>query len=105
MTPAKIKDGLESIKDYNANGMMAPVTVTAQDHGGGGKTRIEMWDGSKWVPQTELISAAFKDEVWGVVKALGRVRQVRKPEIDRARQLHPAIKPRTGGAGFPGTTD
>jgi branched-chain amino acid transport system substrate-binding protein len=27
-----------------------------------------MWDGSKWVPQTDWI-AAFKDEVWGVVKA------------------------------------
>ncbi len=68
LTPQKIKDGLESIKDYDANGFMAPVTVTAQDHGGGGKTRIEMWDGQKWVPQTDW-SAAFKDEVWSVVKA------------------------------------
>lgn len=68
LTPEKIKDGLESIKDYDANGMMAPVTVTAQDHGGGGKTRIEMWDGAKWVPQTDWISA-YKDEVWSVVKA------------------------------------
>ena len=68
LTPEKIKNGLESMKDYNANGMMAPVTVTAQDHGGGGKTRIEMWDGGKWVPQTDWI-AAFKDDVWSVVKA------------------------------------
>ena len=68
LTPQKIKDGLESIKDYDANGMMAPVTVTAQDHGGGGKTRIEMWDGSKWAPQTDWISA-YKDDVWSVVKA------------------------------------
>ena len=67
LTPQKIKEGLESIKDYDANGFMAPVTVTAQDHGGGGKTRIEMWDGEKWVPQTDW-SAAFKDEVWSVVK-------------------------------------
>jgi len=37
---------LESIKDDDANGFMAPVTVTAQDHGGGGtKTRIECGDG------------------------------------------------------------
>jgi branched-chain amino acid transport system substrate-binding protein len=68
LTPEKIKNGLESIKDYNANDMIAPVTVTAQDHGGGGKTRIEMWDGSKWVPQTDWI-AAYKDDVWSVVKA------------------------------------
>jgi len=27
LTPEKIKDGLESIKDYDANGMIAPVTV------------------------------------------------------------------------------
>ena len=68
LTPQKIKDGLESLKDYDANGMMAPVTVTAQDHGGGGKTRIEMWDGSKWVPQTDW-TAAYTDDVWSVVKA------------------------------------
>jgi branched-chain amino acid transport system substrate-binding protein len=67
LTPQKIKDGLESIKDYDANGFMAPVTVTAEDHGGGGKTRIEMWDGEKWVPQTDW-GAAFKEEVWNVVK-------------------------------------
>jgi branched-chain amino acid transport system substrate-binding protein len=30
--------------------------VTAKDHGGGGKTRIDMWDGSKWVPQTDWFS-------------------------------------------------
>jgi branched-chain amino acid transport system substrate-binding protein len=27
-----------------------------------------MWDGGKWVPQTDW-GAAFKDEVWSVVKA------------------------------------
>ena len=67
LTPQKIKDGLESLKDYDVNGLMAPVTVTAHDHGGGGKTRIEMWDGAKWVPQTDWI-AGYSDEVWKVVK-------------------------------------
>jgi branched-chain amino acid transport system substrate-binding protein len=43
------------------------VTVTAQDHGGGGKTRIEMWDGAKWVPQSDWISA-YNDVVMEVVK-------------------------------------
>lgn len=61
-------EGVRDMKDYGVNGLMAPVTLTAQDHGGGGKTRIEMWDGSKWVPQTEWI-AAFKDDVWSVVEA------------------------------------
>ncbi len=34
---------------------------------GGGKTRIEMWDGTKWVPQTDWFSA-YDDVVWEVVK-------------------------------------
>ena len=74
MTPEKIKSGLESIKDYNANDMMAPVTVTAKDHGGGGKTRIEMWDGAKWVPQTDWI-AAYTDVCGGGEGPIGRLRQ------------------------------
>ena len=67
LTPEKLKAGLESIKDFSANGLMAPMTVTAADHGGGGKTRIEMWDGAKWVPETDWI-AGFSEEVWKVVK-------------------------------------
>jgi len=67
LTPEKLKAGLESMKDFSANGLMAPLTVTAADHGGGGKTRIEMWDGAKWVPETDWI-AGFPEEVWKVVK-------------------------------------
>ena len=67
LTPAKIKAGLESLKNYDSNGLIAPVTVTAKDHGGGGKTRIDMWDGTKWVPQSDWI-AAYTDEVDKVVK-------------------------------------
>jgi len=67
LTPAKIKAGLESLKDFDANGLIAPVTVTAKDHGGGGKTRIDMWDGNKWVPQSDWI-AAYVDVVDAIVK-------------------------------------
>jgi branched-chain amino acid transport system substrate-binding protein len=67
LTPEKIKAGLESMKDFSANGLMAPMTVTAADHGGGGKTRIEIWDGAKWVPETDWI-AGFSEEVWTIVK-------------------------------------
>ena len=34
---------------------------------GVGKTRIEMWDGETWVPQTNGISE-YADVVWHVVK-------------------------------------
>lgn len=67
ITAQSYKAGLESLEGYDANGLMAPITVTAKDHGGGGKTRIEMWDGETWVPQTDWI-AAYSDIVWDVVK-------------------------------------
>jgi branched-chain amino acid transport system substrate-binding protein len=53
LTADKIRLGMQSIKNFDAKGFMAPITVTAKDHGGGGKTRIDMWDGTKWVPQTD----------------------------------------------------
>lgn len=67
LTPAKMKKGLESLRNFDANGLLAPVTVTAKDHGGGGKTRIDMWDGTKWVAQTDWFSA-YDDIVQEVVK-------------------------------------
>ena len=67
LTPAKIKGGLESLRNFDANGFIAPVSVTAKDHGGGGKTRIDMWDGAKWVPQSDW-TAAYTDVVDQVVK-------------------------------------
>ena len=67
LTAEKMKKGFESLRNFDANGLMAPMTVTAKDHGGGGKTRIEMWDGTKWIPQTDWI-AAYTDIVGEVVK-------------------------------------
>ncbi len=67
ITAQSYKAGLESLEDFDANGLMAPITITAEDHGGGGKTRIEMWDGESWVPQTDWI-AEYTDIVWEVVK-------------------------------------
>ena len=67
LTPESMKAGFESIEDFDANGLMAPVTVTPEDHGGGGKTRVEQWDGSTWVPLTDW-SADYTDVVWEVIK-------------------------------------
>ncbi len=67
LTPEKLRKGMERLRNFDANGFMAPLTVTAKDHGGGGKTRIEMWDGRKWVPQTDWF-ADYTDLVWQVVK-------------------------------------
>lgn len=67
VTAASMKSGYESITDYDANGLFAPITVTAEDHGGGGKTRVEMWDGTTWVPQQDW-TAAYTDVIWETVK-------------------------------------
>ena len=67
LTAEKMRKGFTSLRNYNANGLIPPLTVTAKDHGGGGKTRIEMWDGAKWVPQTDWFSD-YDDLVWATVK-------------------------------------
>ncbi|MBT9598726.1 MAG: ABC transporter substrate-binding protein [Vitreoscilla sp.] len=67
LTAEKMRKGLESLKDFSANGLLPPLTVTSKDHGGGGKTRIEMWDGAKWVVQGDW-SADYTDLVWSTVK-------------------------------------
>jgi branched-chain amino acid transport system substrate-binding protein len=67
LTPQKLKKGLESIKDFTADGLLPPVTVTAEDHQGGGRGRIAAWDGSKWVPKGDW-KAAYQDIVWELIK-------------------------------------
>jgi branched-chain amino acid transport system substrate-binding protein len=67
LTPESMKAGYESIENFDANGLMAPVTVTPSDHGGGGKTRVEQWDGETWVPLTDW-SAEYLDVVWDVIR-------------------------------------
>lgn len=67
LTPAKLKRGLESIKDYTADGLLPPLTITSEDHQGGGRGRIAAWDGAKWVPKTDWI-AAHQDIVWNLIR-------------------------------------
>ena len=67
ITPESMRAGLRSLENFDANGLIAPVTVTAEDHGGGGKTRVDMWDGETWVPQTDWLSG-YNDVIWEVVK-------------------------------------
>ncbi|WP_111734259.1 ABC transporter substrate-binding protein [Roseovarius amoyensis] len=67
LTPETMKAGYESISEFDGDGVMAPVTVTESDHGGGGKTRVEQWDGKTWVPLTDW-SADYLDVVWEVIK-------------------------------------
>ncbi|WP_239025303.1 ABC transporter substrate-binding protein [Rhodoligotrophos defluvii] len=63
----QLKAGLESIANFDAQGLMPPVTISARDHQGGGKGRICQWDGTRWVPKTDWY-AASQDLVWELVR-------------------------------------
>jgi branched-chain amino acid transport system substrate-binding protein len=67
LTSERMRKALESIKNYDANGLIPALNVTAKDHGGGGKSRIDQWDGTKWVPQSDWI-ADYGDLVLSTVK-------------------------------------
>jgi branched-chain amino acid transport system substrate-binding protein len=67
LTAAKLKKGLESIKNFTADGLIPPVTVTPEDHQGGGQGRIATWDGAEWKASTGWY-AAYQDVVWELVK-------------------------------------
>ena len=67
LTPDKLKKGLEQVKDFNAQGLIPPITLTAKDHQGGGRGRISQWDGTKWAPKTDWYNA-YQDVVMELVK-------------------------------------
>jgi len=48
LTPAKIKAGLESLRDFDANDLNRAGDGDRQGPRRRRKTRIDMWDGSKW---------------------------------------------------------
>ena len=67
VTAASLRQGLEQIKDFNAQGLIPPVTITPKDHQGGGRGRISQWDGARWVPKTDWY-AAYQDVVADLIK-------------------------------------
>ncbi|MBE3598416.1 MAG: ABC transporter substrate-binding protein [Limnochordaceae bacterium] len=66
LTADKLRQGLEALSRFDADGLMAPITITPSDHEGGGVGRIARWDGSQWVPVTGWTSA-YRDVVWDMV--------------------------------------
>jgi branched-chain amino acid transport system substrate-binding protein len=59
--------GLTSIKDFTAEGLLPPTTVTPDDHQGGGMGRVAQWDGNKFVPITDWFTAN-QDVVWDEIR-------------------------------------
>lgn len=62
LTGAKLKAGLERIQNFDAEGLMPPVTITPQDHQGGGAGRVSQWNGETWEPVGEW-GAAYQEVV------------------------------------------
>ncbi|MFA7504094.1 MAG: ABC transporter substrate-binding protein [Burkholderiaceae bacterium] len=67
LTGEKLKAGLEMIKDFDADGLMPPLTITAEDHQGGGWGRISEWNGKQWAPLSDW-STAEQDLVWKLIR-------------------------------------
>jgi len=64
----QLNEGLRSIKNFTAEGMLPPITITKADHQGGGKGRIAQWDGKRWVPKSDW-AAADQDVIWQMIKS------------------------------------
>lgn len=62
LTGESLKAGLESIENFDAEGLMPPVTITAQDHQGGGAGRVSQWNGEAWEPVSDW-GSAYQDLV------------------------------------------
>lgn len=63
LTGPKLRDGFEMLDGFDARGLMPPVTITAEDHQGGGFGRVSTWDGTSWVALSDW-TAAYQDIVW-----------------------------------------
>jgi branched-chain amino acid transport system substrate-binding protein len=62
-----LNEGLRSITNFTAEGMLPPTTVTKEDHQGGGMGRVARWDGAKFVPITDWFTAN-QDIVWAEIR-------------------------------------
>lgn len=67
LTGPKLKQGFEMLRDFNATGLMPPITITEEDHQGGGYGRVSEWNGEEWEPQTDWYSA-YQDVVWEEIR-------------------------------------
>jgi branched-chain amino acid transport system substrate-binding protein len=68
LTGDKVRRGYESIRNFDLQGLVSPLTITPQDHEGGGYVRIYQVKGSEWVPVSDWIRG-YRDEVMALVKA------------------------------------
>ncbi len=71
VTGDKVRRGYEAIKNFDLQGFLPPMTVTPQDHEGGGFVRVYQVKGTEWVPVSDWIRG-YRDEVMALVKAANK---------------------------------
>ncbi|GGC52768.1 ABC transporter substrate-binding protein [Chelatococcus reniformis] len=59
--------GLTSISKFDLGGFLPPITITPEDHQGGGQGKVARWDGVKWVAVTGW-GAANQDIIWEMIR-------------------------------------
>ena len=67
VTREALNEGLRGIKDFTAEGLAPPTTLSPTDHQGGGMGRVAQWDGKRWVPKSDWL-AADQDLVWQLIR-------------------------------------
>ena len=68
VTGEQVKEGFESIRNFTLGGFLPPLSITAQDHEGGGWIKIWQTKGGKFVPTTDWIQG-YRDVVMARVNA------------------------------------
>ena len=68
LTGPMLKLGFEKISEFDAEGLMPPITITPEDHQGGGYGRVSQWNGEAWEPVTDWYNA-YQDVVREEIEA------------------------------------
>ncbi|MGH8790721.1 MAG: ABC transporter substrate-binding protein [Cupriavidus necator] len=68
VTTEALNEGLRGIKNFTAEGLAPPTTLSKTDHQGGGMGRVAQWDGKRWVPKSDWM-AADQDLVWQLIRS------------------------------------
>jgi branched-chain amino acid transport system substrate-binding protein len=67
VTGDKVRRGYEALRNFDLQGFLPPMTVTPEDHEGGGWVRIYQVKGKEWVPHTDWMRG-YRDVVFDLVK-------------------------------------
>jgi branched-chain amino acid transport system substrate-binding protein len=67
VTGEKVKKGYELMKNFDLQGFLPPLTITPNDHEGGGWVRLYQVKGKEWVPATDWFRG-YRDIVLAQVK-------------------------------------